>query len=138
MTNKELIGKIRPYLDAMERGDAVICEPRGGEGPYKIRFVRDLVLAIEQQNYLSIIPAEKPKLKKRVPLDPEDVHPGDVYRHMAWHPSCWELITSVDLEGFKTEGNVRRSWGSLCSDGGCQISRDHGIIWQPCWKEEEE
>lgn len=76
MTNKELIGKIRPCLDAMERGDAVICEPRGGEGPYKIRFVRDLVLAIEQQNYLSIIPAEKPKLKKRVPLDPEDVHPG--------------------------------------------------------------
>ena len=137
MTTKELIGKLRPYLDAMEQGKWVQYLNHNGDWTYAFT-IEDLLWPIQARCELRIVPAEKPKLKKRVPLDPEDVHPGDVYRYMAWHPSCWELITCVDLEGFKTEGNVRRSWGPLCSDGGCQISHDNGVTWQPCWKEVEE
>ena len=79
---------------------------------------------------------------KRVPLGPEDVPPGSVFRNQHWGRSwsaclgAWtEIVGLATVNADAPALAIKRSYQALL-DEGWQISRDGGKTWEPCWKEE--
>lgn len=104
----------------------------------------------DHKNFTYCVPAstpfhwDKPKPKIRVPLGPEDVPPGSVFRRPRCHIVAWITPVSVLTTGIQyidgSIGNIdERFWVDLVEHW--QIlrpGRDPFTGWEPCWKEVEE
>ena len=87
--------------------------------------------------------APEPVPPKRVPLGPEDVPPGSVFRWDCWkcqqeHQDSWAAIGFVGRYGITVQMAFNSAptaipWDKIF-DGG-EISRDGGLTWEPCSKE---
>ena len=72
---------------------------------------------------------------KRVPLGPDDVPPGSVFRCRKWprYPSGWWPGYPADTSVHLACGHNIVSYPDLVGDW--EISRDGGKTWLFCWKE---
>lgn len=78
----------------------------------------------------------EPEPKRRVPLGPEDVKPGDAVRcrgERAWKWSHLRPLTDDAVLIDYPHGEVR--FATLQKD--FEISHDHGVTWAKCEKEEK-
>lgn len=68
-----------------------------------------------------------------VPLGPEDVPPGSVFRYAYQDPAyLWFAITGVTRDGAENHHNYIYTWSELKAK--LEISRDNGKTWQKCEK----
>jgi hypothetical protein len=77
----------------------------------------------------------KPKVKKKVPLTAEDWKGLWFFRYDFWASKRFELVTSVDCEGFSANSSRFLYWDEIVEKG--LRSRDC-VEWLPCYKEVEE
>lgn len=80
--------------------------------------------------------------KMRVPLEPEDVPPGSVFRRVHWDVAAWGMIVSVLESGLVVMVGMNREptflrFATLATEDPNDglISTDGGKTWEPCWKE---
>jgi hypothetical protein len=82
-------------------------------------------------------PPERYRVKPEpvlVPLGPQDVPPGSVFRWPEWTEHAWKACHEVDSESVYFPDDTKSSFCFL-KNYGALISRDGGKTWQRCEKE---
>lgn len=157
MTTQELAAKCLPYVQAMAEGKRVQCQLITTDPNRPWDSCRSVIHLINyagdpERTRLRIHPDDEPKQK---PGDAWDVagQPGSVrpktkrpftakdmmgvtdFRPNGWGPETRDSIAWVGIASFATVCAGSMAYDSAKALDGF-ISRDHGVTWEPMWREE--